>query len=37
LLLAKLHRSSTALAAALDEIIQSIERNSKRPRLRARA
>jgi len=37
LLLAKLHRSSTALAATLDEVIQSIERNSKRPRLRARA
>jgi AcrR family transcriptional regulator len=37
LLLAKLQRSSTALAATLDEIIQSIERNSRRPRSRARA
>ena len=37
LLLAKLQRSSTALAAALDEIIQSIERTSERSRRRARA
>lgn len=34
LLLAKLQRSSTALATALDEIIRSIERNSKPPRPR---
>jgi TetR/AcrR family transcriptional regulator, transcriptional repressor for nem operon len=34
LLLTKLQRSSTALGAALDEIIQSIERNSKRPKPR---
>jgi hypothetical protein len=32
LLLTKLRRSSMALGAALDEIIQSIERNSKRPK-----
>jgi TetR/AcrR family transcriptional regulator, transcriptional repressor for nem operon len=32
LLLTKLQRSSTALGAALDEIIQSIERDSKRPK-----
>jgi len=34
LLLSKLQRSSTALATALDEIIQSIERNSRRPKPR---
>jgi TetR/AcrR family transcriptional repressor of nem operon len=34
LLLTKLQRSSMALGAALDEIIQSIERNSKRPKPR---
>ena len=34
LLLAKLQRSSTALAAALDEIIRSIERHSKPPKTR---
>ena len=34
LLLAKLQRSSKALAAALDEIIRSIERDSKRPEAR---
>jgi TetR/AcrR family transcriptional regulator, transcriptional repressor for nem operon len=32
LLLAKLQRSSMALGAALDEIIESIERNSRRPK-----
>jgi TetR/AcrR family transcriptional regulator, transcriptional repressor for nem operon len=34
LLLAKLQRSSKALAAALDEIIRSIERDSKKPKAR---
>jgi len=34
LLLAKLQRSSTALATALDEIIRSIERQSQRPKSR---
>lgn len=34
LLLTKLQRSPMALGAALDEIIRSIERNSKRPKLR---
>jgi len=34
LLLSKLQRSSTALGTALDEIIQFIERNSKRPKPR---
>jgi TetR/AcrR family transcriptional regulator, transcriptional repressor for nem operon len=34
LLLTKLRRSSMALGAALDEIIQSIERNSRRPKPR---
>jgi TetR/AcrR family transcriptional regulator, transcriptional repressor for nem operon len=34
LLLAKLQRSSMALGAALDEIIQAIERSSKRPKPR---
>ena len=32
LLLAKLQRSSTALATALDEIIRSIECHSQRPK-----
>ena len=36
LLLAKLQRSSKALATALDEIIRSIERQSERPKSRAR-
>ncbi len=34
LLLTKLQRSSMALGAALDEVIQSIERNSERPKPR---
>jgi hypothetical protein len=34
LLLAKLQRSSKALATVLDEIIRSIERNSKQPESR---
>jgi hypothetical protein len=34
LLLTKLQRSSTALGAALDEIIQYIERNSRQPKQR---